>query len=354
VSSAGGEAHGQRKVRVGELFAGIGGISRGLEATGHYEVAWFAEIEPYCQATLRKHWPGIPIYGDVRQVDWSQVEPVDLLTAGFPCQPSSTAGRRKGTTDERWLWPEVARAACILRPRLVLVENVPGLLTVNWGEAFGEVVGSLVRLGYDSEWTIVSAASLGAPHLRKRVFLVAWQKDLADSRSERPGLEEHRSGGQGRGASEELVPALLRQADGETGSERSTAGHPNALDSHGRGLAQSSEPAETEPNSHGQENRLPEPDSPNAPQHFIFTRPPKPSGFWHLTQEKTIAEIAASLCRVDDGLPGRLHQAHRKSRIQALGNAVVPAVAAHIGQLICEALQRGLLGCPSVPAKEKS
>ncbi len=361
MSSAGGEAHGQRKIRVGELFAGIGGISRGLEATGHYKTAWFAEVEQYCQAILRKQWPKVPVYGDVRQIDWSKVQPVDMLAGGFPCQPASTAGRRRGTADERWLWPEFARAVGVLRPRLVLVENVPGLLTVNGGEAFGEVVGPLARLRYDLEWSIVAAAEAGAPHLRKRLFIVAWRRETfdsdgarlagqsggpeakphshgpedrlpephrtdvaasSDSSGEGSGLEleEHRGRGQGRKTSEALEPALLRQEDRKAGREGLDAGSPDASNS----------------------------------ESVIFTRPPEQSDFWHLWREQPIAEIAASLCRTDDGLPARLHPAHRRHRLQALGNAVVPQVATHVGQLIWEALQRGLPGCPPAPAKEKS
>src|SRR4051812_1350475 len=111
----------------GSLFAGIGGIDLGLERAG-WRGRWQVEYEPFCQRVLAKHWPDVTRYGDIHVVDWSRVEPVDLIAGGFPCQPWSSAGSRRGLDDDRWLWPEFERAVRHLRPRYVLVENVPGLL----------------------------------------------------------------------------------------------------------------------------------------------------------------------------------------------------------------------------------
>src|SRR3990167_1196298 len=104
------------------------------------QVKWQLEIDPYCLKVLEKHWPHVRRYTDIKTVDWSGVEPVDLVCGGFPCQPVSVAGKRKGTADDRWLWPEFVRCVSILRPRYVLIENVPGLLTANDGRAFAEVL----------------------------------------------------------------------------------------------------------------------------------------------------------------------------------------------------------------------
>ena len=101
----------------------------------------------------------------------------DLICGGFPCQPVSTAGKRKGTADERWLWPEFARVVGELRPRYVFVENTPGLLTVNGGRAFSEVLGDLASLGYDARWTSLRASDVGACHRRERIFLLAERAD---------------------------------------------------------------------------------------------------------------------------------------------------------------------------------
>lgn len=159
----------------GSLFSGIGGIDLGLERAG-WTCRWQVEIDDYCRRVLSKHWPDVPKHGDVRELTGSELEPVDLVAGGFPCQPVSHAGRRRGTADERWLWPEFRRVLGLLRPRFILVENVPGLLTVNGGAAFGEILGDLAALGYDAEWENLPAAAFGAPHLRYRVFLVAYTR----------------------------------------------------------------------------------------------------------------------------------------------------------------------------------
>ena len=156
-------------MRVGSLFSGIGGFDLGLERAGH-EIVWQVENDPYCRKVLAKHWPNVPCYEDVHDVGSHNLAEVDVICGGFPCQPVSQAGKRLVQEDERWLWPEFARIIRELRPRYALVENVPGLLV---GGGMGDILGDLAQLGYDAEGGIVSAASMGAPHLRKRVFIVA-------------------------------------------------------------------------------------------------------------------------------------------------------------------------------------
>jgi DNA (cytosine-5)-methyltransferase 1 len=162
------------RMTVGSLFSGIGGFDLGLERAG-MTVRWQVERDPWCQKVLAKHWPDVPRYENVEDVG-GELECVDLICGGFPCQPVSVAGQRQGTDDDRWLWPEFRRIVGLLGPRYVLVENVPGLFTANGGHAFGEVIGDLADLGYDCEWTVLSAADVGAPHLRKRVWIVAHAK----------------------------------------------------------------------------------------------------------------------------------------------------------------------------------
>jgi len=124
-------------VTVGSLFSGIGGFDLGLERAG-MTVKWQVERDPWCQKILAKHWPDVPRYANVEDVG-TNLECVDLVCGGFPCQPVSVAGQRQGTDDDRWLWPEFRRIVGLLGPRYVLVENVPGLFTANDGHAFGEV-----------------------------------------------------------------------------------------------------------------------------------------------------------------------------------------------------------------------
>jgi len=160
----------------GSLFSGVGGIDLGLERSG-MEVVWQCERDPFCRQVLNKNWPGVPCYDDVRDVD-EKAPKVDLICGGPPCQPVSHAGRRKGAEDERWLWPEFVRVIRAVRPRWVLVENVPGLLSIDAGRLFGGVLRDLAESGYDADHDCISAAALGAPHIRDRVFIVARRNDL--------------------------------------------------------------------------------------------------------------------------------------------------------------------------------
>ena len=156
---------------VGSLFSGIGGFDLGLERAG-FTIKWQVENDPYCNRVLGKHWPDVVRYGDIRDVDWGTVEPVDLVCGGFPCQDLSFSGKRAGITGERsGLWSEYVRCICTLRPRYIFVENVPGLLA---NAAMGRVLGDLAESGYDAEWRVLSAGQFGAPMLRERVWILAY------------------------------------------------------------------------------------------------------------------------------------------------------------------------------------
>jgi len=160
-------------MRVGSLFSGIGGIEYGLERSGLVTShEWMIEMDDYCCSVLEKNFPNALIINDkIENIDPLNLPKIDILTAGFPCQPVSTAGNRKGVTDERWLWDEVWRFIDVLRPRYFILENVPGLFTANKGEAFERVIKDIAQSrSYRFEWQIISARSVGAAHLRKRFF----------------------------------------------------------------------------------------------------------------------------------------------------------------------------------------
>lgn len=157
----------------GDLFAGIGGMSLGLERAGMI-CKWQVEIDEFCRKVLTKHWPEVPKYGDIRQITGDDLEPVDLIVGGFPCQDISLAGRHAGIDGERsGLWWEMARLIAALRPRYVLIENVPAIL----GRGMGEVLGFLAGSGMDAEWSTMRTCEFGAPHPRARVFIVAYAKE---------------------------------------------------------------------------------------------------------------------------------------------------------------------------------
>jgi DNA (cytosine-5)-methyltransferase 1 len=155
-------------VRVGGLFSGLGGLELGLQQAG-MQVLWHCEQDGFCRSVLEQHWPGLPCYPDVRTL--TGPEPVDILAGGFPCQDVSHVGRRAGLGGQHsGLWTHFARLVGELRPRYVLVENVAGLLV----RGMGEVLADLAALRYDCEWEVLPAAAFGAPHLRARVWLLAY------------------------------------------------------------------------------------------------------------------------------------------------------------------------------------
>jgi len=181
-------------MKIGSLFSGYGGLDIAVTNVTGGQVVWHCEFDKAPSKVLEKNFPGIPNYHDVREVDFTQVEPVEILTGGFPCQDLSVAGKRAGLKEgtRSGLWSEFARAIETLQPKLVVIENVRGILNAKdncdlercpfcMGEtdskpllrALGAVLGDLVNLGYDARWTSVRASDVGAPHRRERIFIIA-------------------------------------------------------------------------------------------------------------------------------------------------------------------------------------
>ena len=175
------------KLRVLDLFSGLGGFSLGLERTGGFETVAFCEIEPFPRRVLAKHWPEVPQYDDVRTLTAARLAAdgiaVDVITGGFPCQDLSYAGKQAGMGEgtRSGLWSEIVRLVGELRPDYVIVENVAALLSgpsERRGGWFGRVLGDLAECGYDAEWENIPASALGAPHRRERVWLVAYPNQI--------------------------------------------------------------------------------------------------------------------------------------------------------------------------------
>ncbi len=205
------------KLRVLDLFSGIGGFSLGLEMTGGFETVAFCEIEPFAQKVLRKHWPDVPIYDDVRSLDAARFGTVDCVTGGYPCQPFSLAGKRGGEKDDRHLWPEMHRLVASIRPRWVVAENVVGHI----GMGLDQVLSDLEGEGYTCWPVVIPACAVDAPHRRDRVWIIAHtEQGSSGRRADKPvGRQEGRtpvgrhSEGDGRGD----VPhtASARREEGE-------------------------------------------------------------------------------------------------------------------------------------------
>jgi DNA (cytosine-5)-methyltransferase 1 len=281
---------------IGSLFSGIGGLELGLELAGLGPVIWQVEQDERCRRVLAKHWPDARRFEDVREIGQQQLEDVGIICGGFPCQPASVAGPRRGNADNRWLWPEFARLIRELRPPISVLENVPGLLSINGGRLFGEVLGELAASGYDATWNRVSAAAVGAPHERDRVFVVA-----TDTNRGRLRLEQRGRCRADWGAA--LQSVLHGQAQPVAYSYE-----------HGRnegGLsfrAQAEEPQLASGCGDGRQGPLE----------------------WFSTEPR--------MGRVVDGPTSRLDEHIRRRRLAALGNAVVPACAQVVGEVIKQIL----------------
>lgn len=161
-------ASGRCDVKFGSLFAGIGGFDLGLERSG-MRCEFQVEINDYANKVLERHWPSVPRFGDIRECGKRNLAPVDVICGGFPCQPFSVAGKRRGKDDDRYLWPEMLRVISEMRPRWVIGENVAGFINMGLDVAFADLEAE----GYEVEAIVLPACGVNAPHQRYRVFIVA-------------------------------------------------------------------------------------------------------------------------------------------------------------------------------------
>ena len=161
-----------KKLKILDLFSGIGGFSLGLEATGGFETSAFCDIDPYCRKVLQQHWPNVPIYEDIKKLKGTDIGTVDIITGGYPCQPFSVAGKQKGVEDKRHLWPEYFRLIKECRPTWVIGENVSGHIKLG----LDSVIEDLESEGYATRTFSISASSIGANHKRERIWVVAHRK----------------------------------------------------------------------------------------------------------------------------------------------------------------------------------
>lgn len=285
-----------------DLFSGIGGFSLGLEKAGGFKTVAFCEIDPFARAILAKHWPGVPIFGDIceltvhegrlvahpdigREPTAEQVRAggqvpgecrIDVICGGFPCQDISIAGKGAGLAGERsGLWREYARLIGEIRPQYVIVENVSALLS----RGLGDVLGDLAALGYDAEWHCIPASYVGAPHRRDRVWIVAYPNDQRELQSQ--GRQQDQLGRTGDGSALENAQRIRLEESGWLGRRGDPA-------KAGEGETDSTVNA----------------------------------GWW--STEPDVGRVA-------NGVPARV------DRLRGLGNAVVPQVVEMIGRAVMRA-----------------
>ena len=347
-------------VRMGSLFAGIGGFELGAEmafdeAGIPHQTLWQVEQNKYCQKVLARHWSSAKIYDDVRDITKDNVAPVDVIMAGFPCQDISSAGLQRGIYEGKKssLWWEVWRIARDLRPRVLVLENVANILRLGGSD----VVGSLASIGYGCEWSIVSARERGACHLRERWFCVAYTDHIRGHEDRQPnqaiktqkaskghqdrsracdiGVEghcvAHPSGDRGdlHGAKNKKGNCVSKSGPINTikGTwKKDTVRREGSIDllsqpthaksgspSHRDTIIEAKEDREGWANAEKSRKQ-----HPRDLQSTFWQRHPHPSAF----------------CRVDDGIPDRSH------RLKALGNAIVPQCSQYVFECI---IKSGLL-----------
>ena len=294
-----------RKLTVGSLFSGIGGIELGLERTGFFETRWFVENNLYAQAILRKHWKGIPIYSDITAIDWSTCERVDVLTGGFPCQDISIAGKKKGIKEgtRSGLWFEFFKAIRILRPRYVVIENVSEITN----NGLSTVLANLAQIGYDAEWYDLRASDFGAWHKRERIFIIAYpnRNGLNFNREDGGEIYQDKERNIQTMASEGLQSSSQSFEDGKL--ENVSNSECKYVSRHGEGRKIDCTERQAYDNNGKDSSR---------DESFRMEQ-----GWW--ATEPNVGRVA-------HGIPFRV------DRIRCLGNAVVPQVAEFIGEIIKE------------------
>lgn len=324
---------------VGALFSGIGGMELGLESTGFFETKWFSEIQPYSIQIMEQRFPGAYNIGDIKNVKWNEIEKVDVLTGGFPCQDISNAGKRKGIEGKRsGLWKEYVKSISCIRPKYVIVENVSALRR----RGLDRVLGDLVSLGYDCEWNCIPAANIGANHLRDRIFIIAYphtdcDRCHTDRRNEKCDEEITESGSE----PEHLYPEIPYPT-GKRLLNRNNSGGERQI------LLEGEKFEKNKPKGQRGECGI-DKNSNDATDEVGYVSDTYHTGNWKLellrecyhTNRKEIWEIEPDVGRMVDGVPKELDIATRKkmnsiwkARIEALGNAVVPQCAEYIGYLI--------------------
>ncbi len=199
------------KLKVLDLFSGIGGFSLGLHSTGIFDTVKFVEFDKFCQKVLQKNFPDVPIEGDIRDVKGEEFE-ADVITGGFPCQPFSVAGKQKGTNDNRYLWPEMFRLIKEIKPEFVIGENVQGLINLQNGMVLRQVQNQLESEGFEVQCFLIPASGIGAWHQRNRVWIIGHSKHNGLLASEKRSRDKEINGGTQKGQNQTI------ESEGTSGS----------------------------------------------------------------------------------------------------------------------------------------
>jgi len=300
-------------VNVLDLFSGIGGFSLGLESTGFFKTIAFVEKDKFCQKVLQKNFPNIPIEDEVRNVKGEKYRS-DVITGGFPCQPFSVAGKRRGTDDDRFLWDETIRIVSEQKPKWFIGENVEGIINIQDGMVFRQIHDDLENESFEVQSLIIPASGVGAWHQRKRVWIIGCNKKNISNTDNIRSVRVQKP-------KEEII-----------GGSKATF---NPSSSH--------DVSNTQRNEHqhstikqSRENKIWRFHTAEKKQatHDIRSKTSRCDGI----SEKTESwwEAQSDILRNVDGLSYELDK-DRANRIKSLGNSIVPQIAREIGKAIIEA-----------------
>ena len=294
-----------------DLFSGIGGFALGLEATGYFETTQFVEMDKYCQKILTKNFKGVPIHEDVKTY---RPKTTDVVVGGFPCQGFSVAGKRAGTSDDRYLWPEMLRVIREAKPRWVIGENVRGIINIEDGMVFKQVHTDLEEEGFQTKCFVLPAASVNAPHQRYRTFFIGQSMENSRRSLQSRGIKQGENADEdGQGDADQL--------------ERSGGTRENAMANSNNGYIRQEEEVCTGGNT-----------SKPSSEDVSDTYEQMLEGQWQEPQrsqeeftdisEPSWWELEPDVGRVAHGISNRAH------RLRSLGNAVVPQIIYQLGKAI--------------------
>ena len=327
------------KLKLLDLFSGIGGFSLGLESTGYFETIGFVEKDEFCQKVLKKNFNNIPIESEVRNVKGDRYK-ADIITGGFPCQPFSVAGKRRGTEDDRYLWDETIRVIRECKPRWFIGENVEGIINISEGKVLQQIQKDLEAEGFEVQCVVIPASGIGAWHQRKRVWIIA------HSNSNRDRIKITGSNGE-----EKEIQGEHREKDSTSWKfiRTNTNDVPNSNSRNvetrrkgQRGVCKESKGQRSSSNATSFRKTLSNTNSKGSQRHGVSTdmetEQRQVITERSIKEQQTWWEAQSKLCRTPDGISYELDK-DRKNRIKSLGNSIVPLIARELGLAIMKAEQ---------------
>ncbi len=326
-----------------DLFSGIGGFSLGMEATKRIKTIGFVEKDKFCQKVLNKNFKNIPIEEDIRNVK-GQTYTADIISGGFPCQPFSIAGKRRGTDDDRYLWDETIRVVRECKPKWFVGENVEGLINISNGEVLQQIQKDLEKENFQVQCLIIPASGIGAWHQRKRVWIIGCNISNSNSRlSIRENKEIQTRGNTINSSSKDVSNSNSRLRRGRGTEQESRTNQIWSFYS----------PKEKQTEQHirskavrcdalfGEEENLQHTNNQRLQKSYLSKKSNEKSRVISKrcndnTKFKTWWQTQSELCGVPDGVSYELDKG-RSNRIKALGNSIVPQIAYEIGKAIVDA-----------------